>query len=234
MNHRWTYLNLGLSVASFIALRIAMASSEYAATAYGFVALVLFLFGALPTLLLALLSALGRRTEHHRGGKTAGVLLAVGLLLWNGFLAFELGFFGKAIGTLEREVSERADPAQTSLRRAVLTGGDINMALLDQALQQGADPNASVFDEAVLPVLMYSVTRADIAAMTRLLDAGADPNLPAQPQIEGIDNPRPLDVAIASGNRDAVRLLIERGATTENAISLERLNQMGFAMGRQW
>ena len=88
----------------------------------------------------------------------------------------------------------------TWLHLALRAGDSVT---LERELQRGAEIN--LLDEEHLSPLLYAVASTDAALVKRLLDMGADPNLPTQAMT-------PLTAAVISSCEEIVGLLLAAGA----------------------
>lgn len=93
----------------------------------------------------------------------------------------------------------------TWLHLAVRAGDAVTIG---RELARGAEVN--ILDEEHLSVLFHAVVADDVALVKKLLDMGADPNLPGQ-------SAPPLSAAATAASEDIVRLLLDAGAAVPPA-----------------
>ena len=88
-------------------------------------------------------------------------------------------------------------------------------AAVERAIAAGEDLDAPIVtDDGPTTLVHEAVTRDDLVSLSRLLDAGADPDRPS-PRPGGI---RPLEMAAYEGRHEAARALVEAGAYASVAL----------------
>jgi hypothetical protein len=211
-------VNILVLIVVAILFTVATNSSGDKSTALGFIALLLFIFISMPSLLFVTVLTFIKSLRSK-----ALITYLVISLVAHVLVAFQLGFFDKAISNFKEIRIQQADPALYSLRNAVSLGPISNIQKVIDALNAGADPNASYRDEYNLPLIVLAASRADHAVIHALLEAGANPNAQADINVNNIESPHAIDlVLLADTDRDSalrsLQLLQNAGATTDSSL----------------
>ncbi len=138
-------------------------------------------------------------------------------------LAHGMGFFDKAIDSIDRQQTIKANPALHQLRFEMNRSNQRDVSKIAQALAEGADPDASLVEGIDLPVLLLATINNDSEAVKTLLEAGANPNIRSTVEVKEKSNPSALDIVLLGDGDDnaafdTLDLLLDAGANIENSL----------------
>lgn len=201
----------------------ALATSSGSQIAYGFLALLIFLFVSAPAAVVLL--AYGITIVLQFGIRKSKWVLSYSLLslLLHLAIAYESGFFDSWIDEYQRSSYERQNPALANLRYAVGAGPRSNIDNVLEDLTNGADPDSSISRDEYIPLLVVAAARSDTLVVDALLSAGANPNLSSAINFQTLEKPSALDVLLFSeyeGIPESLELLLAAGANPENSMIL--------------